>query len=96
MALNVYRELRNQHPDLRLILVPRHRERFDAVADLVTGSGLQGYAELGNPVSEGPFLSLAGSADEHRIKLAWSASSQARFFDERSYLDAALAYLESG
>ncbi len=34
-ALESYRQLRTQFPDLRLILVPRHKERFDEVADLV-------------------------------------------------------------
>jgi len=41
MALDTWRQLRSSHPRLRLILVPRHRERFDEVAELVTGSGGQ-------------------------------------------------------
>jgi 3-deoxy-D-manno-octulosonic-acid transferase len=40
MALEIYQKLRTEHPELRLILVPRHRERFDEVAELVSGSGL--------------------------------------------------------
>ncbi|MCM2372976.1 3-deoxy-D-manno-octulosonic acid transferase [Aporhodopirellula aestuarii] len=39
LALSVYRRLRQEHPELRLILVPRHPERFDRVADLITTSG---------------------------------------------------------
>jgi 3-deoxy-D-manno-octulosonic-acid transferase len=38
-ALETYDAARAQHPNLRLILVPRHRERFDAVADIVTSRG---------------------------------------------------------
>jgi 3-deoxy-D-manno-octulosonic-acid transferase len=35
-AIETYLQLRPHHPELRLILVPRHRERFDEVARLVT------------------------------------------------------------
>jgi 3-deoxy-D-manno-octulosonic-acid transferase len=40
MALEVYRRLSREHPQLRLIIVPRHPDRFDAVADLIDGSGV--------------------------------------------------------
>jgi 3-deoxy-D-manno-octulosonic-acid transferase len=40
MALNVYRQILSQHPHARLILVPRHSERFEAVARLLDQSGL--------------------------------------------------------
>ncbi len=40
MAVSVYKSLIGDHPNLRLILVPRHRERFDEVARLVTDAGL--------------------------------------------------------
>ena len=40
MALETYRTLIPDHPQLRLILVPRHPERFDDVAALLTDSGL--------------------------------------------------------
>ncbi|EMI53548.1 3-deoxy-D-manno-octulosonic acid transferase [Rhodopirellula sallentina] len=39
MALAVYHRLREKHPELRLILVPRHPERFDLVAELVVAKG---------------------------------------------------------
>lgn len=39
-ALATYRELARQHPNLKLILVPRHPERFDTVANLLDRSGL--------------------------------------------------------
>lgn len=40
LALAAYRELRNQFPQLRLMLVPRHKERFEEVATLVEDQGL--------------------------------------------------------
>ncbi len=39
-ALQTWLTLVDAHPDLRLILVPRHQERFEEVARLVTGRGL--------------------------------------------------------
>ncbi len=40
VALETYVELQDEFPDLRLILVPRHAERFAEVARLVESSGL--------------------------------------------------------
>ena len=40
LALDTYRQLAADHPNLRLVLVPRHPERFDAVAAMLDGSGL--------------------------------------------------------
>jgi len=40
IALHIYRRLAPQHPRLRLIVVPRHPERFEAVAKLLDASGL--------------------------------------------------------
>jgi 3-deoxy-D-manno-octulosonic-acid transferase len=40
LAVDTFRRLAPRHPRLRLILVPRHPERFDAVAKLVGASGL--------------------------------------------------------
>ncbi len=39
-ALETWETLRNDFPNLRLILVPRHKERFEEVASLVTSRGL--------------------------------------------------------
>lgn len=39
-ALDAWQSLRNEFPNLRLILVPRHKERFEDVAKLVTSRGL--------------------------------------------------------
>ena len=40
LALETWLQLRRQHSQLRLILIPRHRERFDEVAALVTSRNL--------------------------------------------------------
>lgn len=40
IALRVYQRLAPEHPRLRLVLVPRHPERFDSVARLLEQSGL--------------------------------------------------------
>lgn len=39
LALAAFRNLCGQHPELRLVIVPRHPERFDDVAKLLTDSG---------------------------------------------------------
>jgi len=39
-AIDIYRQARKMHPTLRLILVPRHPERFDEVARLLEKSGV--------------------------------------------------------
>ena len=41
MAIATFLELRDRHPQLRLALVPRHKERFERVAELVTEAGLE-------------------------------------------------------
>ncbi|TWT74390.1 3-deoxy-D-manno-octulosonic acid transferase [Allorhodopirellula solitaria] len=38
MAIRVYHRLRADHPELRLILVPRHPERFDQVAESIVSA----------------------------------------------------------
>jgi 3-deoxy-D-manno-octulosonic-acid transferase len=40
LVLQSYRQLRSEFPDLRLVLVPRHQERFDEVDALVRAAGL--------------------------------------------------------
>lgn len=40
MVISVYRQLRETYPALRLVIVPRHKQRFDAVAHLITDAGL--------------------------------------------------------
>ncbi|MBB3209927.1 3-deoxy-D-manno-octulosonic-acid transferase [Rhodopirellula rubra] len=39
LAIRVFHRCRQEHPELRLILVPRHPERFDSVADLIVANG---------------------------------------------------------
>lgn len=41
MALEAWQQLQPKYPHLKLILVPRHRERFDEVAQLVAANGTQ-------------------------------------------------------
>jgi 3-deoxy-D-manno-octulosonic-acid transferase len=41
MALRIYQAIQNHHPDLRMILVPRHKERFAETAGLITRSGFK-------------------------------------------------------
>lgn len=40
VALEAWQEVRRQHPKLRLILVPRHKERFEEVAQMVESRNL--------------------------------------------------------
>jgi 3-deoxy-D-manno-octulosonic-acid transferase len=40
IAIDIFRRLSAYHPGLRLVLVPRHPERFDAVSQLLEASGL--------------------------------------------------------
>lgn len=39
LVLEVYRKLLDAHPRLRLAIVPRHPQRFDAVAELIQSAG---------------------------------------------------------
>lgn len=58
ICLRVFQEVREDHPELRLILVPRHPERFEEVAALLNESGLpwsrrsQLDSAIRNPKSE--------------------------------------------
>ena len=40
ICLRVFQELHEEHPELKLVLVPRHPDRFDEVAELLKRSGL--------------------------------------------------------
>jgi len=40
LAIETYRALKAEHPGLRLVIVPRHKERFEEVASLIDRSGL--------------------------------------------------------
>lgn len=39
MAISVFQRLTQRHPELRLVIVPRHAERFATVADLIRSRG---------------------------------------------------------
>jgi 3-deoxy-D-manno-octulosonic-acid transferase len=58
MALSIYKRLTEQQPELRLVIVPRHVERFDAVADLIRAKG---------------FVAHRRSSDESLHKHGWEA-----------------------
>ena len=49
MAIDIYNHLRGDHPELRLILVPRHRERFNEVVGLIQAAGLQVHRRSTDP-----------------------------------------------
>ena len=57
-AIEAYRTLAAEFPALRLIIVPRHPQRFDAVADLLDASGMpwirRSVLAQGTQLSSGP------------------------------------------
>ena len=53
-AIETFRKLRPRHSSLRLILVPRHPERFQEVVDLLEDSGLQWGRRSELPASRAP------------------------------------------
>lgn len=70
-ALDTWQSLRQQWPDLQLILVPRHQERFEEVAALVAE---RGYALLrrsgkGGPPGDAPCVRLLDTLGE--LSAAW-------------------------
>ncbi len=68
-ALEAYVKLRRRHPELRLVLVPRHPERFSEVARMLRGSGVswQKRSEL-QAKDEGHVLHETGG-DSPRVLL---------------------------
>jgi 3-deoxy-D-manno-octulosonic-acid transferase len=55
IVLSVFGRLRSKFPNLRLILVPRAPERFDEVAELIEGAGLQFARRSKWPAGDGSF-----------------------------------------
>lgn len=51
MALQIYKALHQQYPELRLILVPRHKERFAETAGLVQRHGFRVRRRSTDPAS---------------------------------------------
>jgi 3-deoxy-D-manno-octulosonic-acid transferase len=66
VALDIYRRARPRHPNLRLILVPRQRDRFDEVAGLLRRSGLPFVrrSELTAPVADREAVVLVDTIGE--------------------------------
>ncbi len=67
LALATFRQLREEHPRLRLVLVPRHPQRFDQVAQLLEESGLswQRRSHLAdNPVEGNPETDNQGTGNQ--------------------------------
>jgi 3-deoxy-D-manno-octulosonic-acid transferase len=51
IVLRAYRALLDRHPQLRLVIVPRHPERFDEVAALIESEGFDVLRRSGSPDS---------------------------------------------
>jgi 3-deoxy-D-manno-octulosonic-acid transferase len=56
LAVEAFRSLRDEFPQLRLVLVPRHPDRFEAVADLLQESGLPWCRRSGATAGTQPIL----------------------------------------
>jgi len=60
LVLDTYRQLAGEHPKLRLIITPRHPERFEEVAELLSRSGIEwqrrSELELNGPVPDARVL----------------------------------------
>ena len=71
LVLAAFRELRARFPQLLLILVPRHPDRFGEVAELVAASGLNWArrSELTLPLRERPAVLLLDTVGE--LGAAW-------------------------
>ncbi len=66
IALDIYRKARERHPNLRLFLVPRQKDRFEEVAGLLRRSGLpfRRRGELSEPVRERDAIVLVDTIGE--------------------------------
>ena len=71
LVLGVFRRLRDRFPHLRLILVPRHPDRFEEVARLVEQSGLPfaRRSRITGPLAESPAVVLLDTVGE--LGAAW-------------------------
>ncbi|MDB5312063.1 MAG: waaA [Gemmataceae bacterium] len=71
IVLDVFARLRNRFPHLRLILVPRHPDRFEEVAGLVERSGLPFVrrSRVVEPLAEMPLVVLLDTVGE--LGAAW-------------------------
>ncbi len=71
IVLDVFAKLRPRFPDLRLVLVPRHPDRFAEVAQLVERSGLPFVrrSQVKEPLAEMPAVVLLDTVGE--LGAAW-------------------------
>ncbi len=79
MALDAFRAWSEKFPELKLILVPRHPERFESVAELLDKSGLPWLRRSGiteTPSSPGTRILLVDTIGELG---AWWGASQIAF-----------------
>ena len=72
IILRTFAALRTRHPALRLILVPRHPDRFDEVAELLAASGLPFVrrSRITEPPADPPAILLLDTVGE--LGAAWS------------------------
>src|SRR5208337_4762727 len=60
MLLEMFRQLQSQNPAALLVIAPRHPERFDQVAEMITSSGIpyqrRSRSVAANPITPGIFL----------------------------------------
>ncbi len=75
LLLGVFRRLRERFPTLRLVLVPRHPDRFEAVAALVAASGFdwQRRSRIVTPLGVAPAVVLLDTIGE--LGAAWSLAT---------------------
>ncbi len=78
LALAAYESLRDRFPRLRLVLVPRHPERFGEVADMLAASGVrwQRRSKLGDGVDTAARVLLVDTVGELG---AWWGTSHIAF-----------------
>ncbi len=64
IVLKIFCDLSQRFPELKLILVPRHPERFDAVAKLIESTGLPWFrrSQLGQPVQDSQWKIFLGDS----------------------------------
>ena len=72
IVLSAFKELRPKYPNLKLILVPRHPDRFDAVANLIEQSGVSSVrrSRIDSPLSLLPDVILLDTIGE--LRSAWA------------------------
>ena len=75
LLLGVFRQLRERFPTLRLVLVPRHPDRFEAVAALVAASGFdwQRRSQIVTPLGVTPAVVLLDTVGE--LGAAWGLAT---------------------